>query len=516
MRIILIIIFSLIGIFPIHAQIQTFDIKRTPSGEEPGGYGGFQQISSTRILVMAGNYNEKPFLLALNRDGTVAYQWRTPFLVDRSSMFYSFDSQSNTVVYLCSEYLLGTVPTPIRLRLVLLDSNLTMKSNIALDSTELGTQTRLDYTTKFQGITLLDSSILLMSYNYYSNTKPQEQIILRISREGRIIKRASIIDTSNSILNIHYPLFQMPSGELVFMSIKYDAKTKKVAHNVSASDTNFQFKKQPVVDSLYDGLQTSFICTKDGGIALAYYYGIYTAVIIKYDKNFKKQWATTVPGNGDHQTLSLIESKNGGYYIATTAIDTMPIHNYPQFKETYPGCFEDIVLTNIDTSGRVLFSANYGTELCEEDFQDMMEDCTDGGIIICGSYNLPTPLGGCDEVSFACGNNPFTQWLFKVDTLGQPAKRITITGVEKETASISEVLLFPNPTSGKLTVEFGRTGYFTSIEIIDKIGRIFKSIIVENNTNRINIDISSLASGNYYCRLKSHSHFIIRPFIIQK
>lgn len=515
MRIIVIfILLVIIGILPIHAQIQTFDIKRTPSGEEPGGYGGFQQISPTRILVMAGNYNEKPYLLALNRDGTIEHQWRAPFLVDRSSMFYHFDKQSNTVVYLCSEYLPNNiVPSQIRLRLVLLDSNLIMKSNIVLDSVVPGTQTILNYNTRFQGVVLLDSSILLMSYNYAS-PKAEEQITLHLSREGNIIRRTTVIDTSGTAYNIHYPLFQMPSGEIVFKSRKNNTKNKSSISSIRTSDTSFNFSIKPIIDSLPYGSISKFIFTKDGGIAFAYYETIFEAFVVKYDKNFKKQWTTKVPGNGDHQILSLIESKNGGYYIATTAIDTMPIHNYPQFKETYPGCFEDIVLSKIDTSGRVLFSANYGSELCEEDFEDMMEDYIDGGVIISGSYNLPTPLGGCDEVSFACGNNPYTEWLFKVDTLGQPAKRIT--GVHEEIGRANDIFLFPNPVSGILTVEFGKGDYFTSVEIIDLNGHIFKILPLEHNIDKINIDISTLSSGNYYCRLKARSYFTARPFTVQK
>ncbi len=511
MRIFLIIILScILGLSSLHAQIQTFDIKRNPSGEEPGGYGDFQQISPTRILASAGNYNEQPYLLALNRDGTIAHQWRTPFLVNPSSTFYRFDQQSNTVVYLTTELISGTPPLNLRLRLVLLDSNLSMKSNVILDSTMTGMQTVFGENTTFRGITLLDSSILLMSYRY-TKTK-MKQVAIHLSKDGHVISNNSILDTNNYIT--HYPLFQLSSGKILYESATFHPETNRYIISFRTSDTSFHFTTKPILDSLYNGSDKKYISTRDSGIALTYYDGIFEALVVKYDKNFQKQWAATVPGNGGHKALTLIESRNGGYYIATTAVDTLPIHNYPKFKDTFPWCFEDIVLSKIDTSGKVLFSANYGTELCKERFDDMMEDYIDGGIIIGGGYNLSTPLGGCDETNAACGSNPFTIWLFKVDTLGQPAKRIT--GVNEYPASISDILLFPNPASGKLTVEFGKTDYFTTVEITDNYGNILKQLPLEFTLQRINIDISSLTSGNYYCRLQSRSHSITRPFIIQR
>ena len=72
-----------------------------------------------------------------------------------------------------------------------------------------------------------------------------------------------------------------------------------------------------------------------------------------------------------------------------------------------------------------------------------------------------------------CLGSSNVEWLFKIDSLGEPAKRKVVTNVEEEIVISNAVRLFPNPTSGILTVEFDRADYFTSIEIVDINGIFF-------------------------------------------
>jgi hypothetical protein len=514
MRIIIIfLLLTVIGTVSMHSQTKTFDIKYVPVLEDdPNDISNFQQISPTRTLAFCGGGDNRFLFIALNSDGMIEHRWKMPFMIYTPSFFYKYDLQSNTLVFLVTELISTASPIKLRQRLVLLDSNLVEKKNIILDSTITGIATVFDRGIYFQGCTLLDSTILWMSYRY---TKTRtEQIVLHISKDGRILGKTSIMDTNSYIT--HYPLFQMPTSEILFESSTYNPKIDKYILSLRTSDTAFHFATKLLIDSLYNGSKTKYIPTRDGGIALAYYRGRGVVIdngctIVKYDRNFKKQWTAFVPGGDLNTNLSLVESRNGGYYIVTTGYDTDYTNQHPEFKN-YPDCFQDIVLSRIDTSGKVLFNAYYGTGTCNEAPYGMMQDYTDGGIIISGSYNRPRYNSPCESLC----NDVFTYWLFKVDSLGEPAKRIGVTGVEEKTGTTNTIQLFPNPASGMLTVEYGRTNYYTSIEIIDTRGAILQSSPLEATANKTRIEISSIAPGNYFCRLRSRSFFIARPFVIQR
>ncbi len=503
------ILSALIGLTSIQAQTKTYDIKYSQNTEDdPSVYVDFLQISPTRIIATAGAPYGYTIFVILNTDGMIEYKWKSPFITG-SSGFYRYDYQSNTIVFLITENISNSTSTE-QLHLVLLDSNLVMKSNVILDSTVTGIPTVFDKNhIKFKGITLRDSSLLWMSYKYdNTETKPQEQIALHISKDGRIINKTSLFDTSRYI--VHYPLFQMQSGKILYRTSTYFPKKTYPVNSLQTSDTSFQFILQPSIDSLNESTNANFISTKDTGIALAFYRGS-MATVIKYDKNFEKKWTANVPAGDANRSLYLIESRNGGYYIATSGYDSEYIASHPEFKD-YPECFEDIILSRIDPSGNIVFSAYYGTGMCNEQPYGMMEDYTDGGIIISGSYNMPKNNSPCESLCQDMDIN----WLFKVDSLGEPAKRIAVTGIEEKTGNANNVRIFPNPASGTLTVDFGRTGYFTTLEIVDISGRVFQTTPLENKITTVNVDISNLASGNYFCRLRTPSYFIARPFIIQR
>jgi len=525
MRIIIfsiIIVTTLIRIRPIHAQIKTYDIKQLEFGNNKiGGYRNLCQISPTRILAQAGSSDSRPYLIAINKDGFIEHNWKSNFLDFNLGSIYRYDHQSNTIVYLTTEVSSFDPGAKYQMRLVLLDSNLREKSNIVLDSTITGFPTQFERTIGFKGIYLRDSSILWMSY-YYSRppVKNRGQLVLHISRDGRSIRKALIGDTTGNI--IHYPVLHMPSGEILVYSSTYNSKTTNYTTIFRTLDTVWHLSQQSLGDTLsatYGTSRAKYIPTSDSGIIQAYYYQyvpnmqMEVAAVVKYDKNFQKQWETYIPGNNINQTgLYIIESRNGGYYIVTGGTDRVVMDKYPQY-ESWNKCFQDIVLSHLDTEGKVTFTTYYGTEQCSETPSGLIEDYADGGIIITGSYAQVTYNTPCQSV---CREPSYSSWLFKVDSLGEPARRKVVTGVAEQVSKTSEIRLFPNPASGVLTVEFGRTGYFTSIEIVDMNGSIFQTSSVEATADRTNVDISALLSGSYFCRLRAGANFIARPFVIQR
>jgi hypothetical protein len=504
----IIILTIVIGLSPnLNAQIKTYDIKTYSGNIGYNSFLNFHQISPTRTFALTRRGNGIVSIVALNEYGIIEQQWRSNFHALRGIPSYYYDRESNTLVYLETEFI-STSGSVASLRLVLLDSNLIEKSNVVLDSTITSMPTEFDKNINFTGIRLLDSSILWMSYPI-PRTKGKEQIILHFSKDGRFIDRASIIDTTG--LSFYDPQLQMHSGKILF--INYISYNRYFKRTLVTSDTSFNFEAKPIIDSsdFFNGAK-EIILTSDGGICLGYYYRdsleMYKAVIVKYDKNFQKQWTTSVPGYSEYGILQIIESRNGGYYVSTGAINITEYQKYPQY---WKSCFQDITLSRIDTAGNLLFTAYYGTELCTETTYSMIEDA-DGGIIISGEYSVHLSNSPCESLC----NGADAGWLFKVDSLGEPAKRKVITGVAEKGGKASEIRLFPNPASGVLTVEFGRTGYFTSIEIVDMNGRLFQTSLVEATADRTNVDISALSSGSYFCRVRAGANFIARPFVIQR
>jgi hypothetical protein len=66
--------------------------------------------------------------------------------------------------------------------------------------------------------------------------------------------------------------------------------------------------------------------------------------------------------------------------------------------------------------------------------------------------------------------------------------------------SMVGLLVYPNPTSGILTVETGNSSGM-SIEVTDVTGRLIKTVTSDND--RTNLDMSSVANGIYYVKIKS-------------
>ena len=84
-----------------------------------------------------------------------------------------------------------------------------------------------------------------------------------------------------------------------------------------------------------------------------------------------------------------------------------------------------------------------------------------------------------------------------------------VLGVE-DRETINGITVFPNPASNFVSVN-NENGDLESVQLIDLTGRILKSV----NQNFENIDISKIASGNYFLRIESYEGTITRKLIIE-
>ncbi|WP_264791982.1 T9SS type A sorting domain-containing protein [Aureispira anguillae] len=85
------------------------------------------------------------------------------------------------------------------------------------------------------------------------------------------------------------------------------------------------------------------------------------------------------------------------------------------------------------------------------------------------------------------------------------------------TIDIWEVILYPNPTDDKLTVESNQIlEGETTIEIYNSLGQQVQILTIEEDIQSINIDASSLLDGVYIMRLKNGNNSKTKAFVVSK
>jgi hypothetical protein len=76
------------------------------------------------------------------------------------------------------------------------------------------------------------------------------------------------------------------------------------------------------------------------------------------------------------------------------------------------------------------------------------------------------------------------------------------TGINEATSGISGVSIFPNPTTGIFIVELNNNAAKT-VQVSDLTGRVVMT--GSSNTDKVNVNISSLANGIYYVKIQSNN-----------
>jgi hypothetical protein len=93
---------------------------------------------------------------------------------------------------------------------------------------------------------------------------------------------------------------------------------------------------------------------------------------------------------------------------------------------------------------------------------------------------------------------------------------ILLTGAQNKEESNS-VLIYPNPVADELTVSLTPTlskGEGVSVEVVDVVGKVLQS--QETRTrNQVNVNVSSLAPGIYFVRVRGENGITVRRFVKQ-
>lgn len=93
-----------------------------------------------------------------------------------------------------------------------------------------------------------------------------------------------------------------------------------------------------------------------------------------------------------------------------------------------------------------------------------------------------------------------------------------ITSLSDNNTSISDVVMYPNPSSAEtfLIFESAISSTEASIEILDLSGKTLAiyPVSVENGLNKLPIDVSNLAAGMYLIQLNNSTSTVAKPLIV--
>jgi hypothetical protein len=257
--------------------------------------------------------------------------------------------------------------------------------------------------------------------------------------------------------------------------------------------------------------------------------GSIDAILIKVDSSGSFQWAKTYGGSGVDNLTSLDLTADGG--IVFTGV-----------TNSVPGTDYNILVVKTDSTGDLEWSKVYGGT--EYEYSWYIQQTTDNGFFIAGTldtisngirsiYLIKTDsLGnsGCNEVSHSLiqisqnvtiGNyNEPDRSGFNITTpshsMGVGGSESTLcfsTGISNPPNTISELAIFPNPSSNYIEIKYGKIIPSGVIGIYDSFGN---TVIVKqiNNSSIDKINVKTFAHGLYFVKVCTYNSSYTGKFIV--
>jgi hypothetical protein len=170
----------------------------------------------------------------------------------------------------------------------------------------------------------------------------------------------SLIQTSDGGYAIAGTTQSFGAGEADVYVVKLDA------------NGNLQWTKTIGGENIYSG--SSLIQTSDGGYAIAgtttsFGAGEADVYVVKLDANGNLQWTKTIGGPSNDESLSLIQTSDGGYAIAGTT-------------QSFGAGDRDVYVVKLDAKGNLQWTKNIGGP--SDDWGFSLIQTSDGGYAIAG------------------------------------------------------------------------------------------------------------------------------------
>jgi PKD repeat protein len=84
-------------------------------------------------------------------------------------------------------------------------------------------------------------------------------------------------------------------------------------------------------------------------------------------------------------------------------------------------------------------------------------------------------------------------------------------------SSLNEIqfVIYPNPANELVTIEFKNTFLTTAIELFDITGRKMPVSVETLSTDKIQLDVTNISSGNYILKIQSNDMMVHSPLVIE-
>ena len=213
------------------------------------------------------------------------------------------------------------------------------------------------------------------------------------------------------------------------------------------------------------------------GYTKSYGEGDYDVWLVKTDNLGNEIWNQTFGGPEDDRSFAIQHTSDNNFVIAGFT-DSFGAGNY------------DMWLLKIDNAGDTLWTKTIGTDKLNR--ARSVVQTTDGGYILAGD-------------TYIYEQGEYNYYLVKID----PEQSV---GINDETQTKHSTYCYPNPTSGRFTVE-GED--ISSIEISSISGQIVYSSDDFKSSDEYQVDLSDQPKGIYLLKVVSENVSIFKKIIVQ-
>ncbi|MBI2968314.1 MAG: SBBP repeat-containing protein [Bacteroidetes bacterium] len=208
--------------------------------------------------------------------------------------------------------------------------------------------------------------------------------------------------------------------------------------------------------------------------------------LTKYDEAGNVLWAKAAGGTEYDYASSISTDLNGSVYIAGSFRSYSITFNSDTLTNKNAGT-PDIFLAKYDASGILLWALSAG----ETDYDETNSVTTDpnGNVYMTGYFQSDFITFGSTTITNAGGYDMFL------------VKYNIQTRVENlNSSSFDEMMIFPNPTTGKVSIA-GIGANINTIEIFDLFGKTIHIYNFEKGKTQIAVSVDDMPVGVYYYKV---------------
>lgn len=217
-------------------------------------------------------------------------------------------------------------------------------------------------------------------------------------------------------------------------------------------------------------------------------YDSHDAFILKFSKDYQREWATFYGGDSGDELESISFDKNGYLWLTGWTMSRL----FPVIGDSIQGIPNpaivgaQIILLKMNLNGKPVYSAYYGHGLCF-------------GYSIFSKYEMFYFTGEINTFKFPYTENAFNKRIVPNGYTSYLAK-IDLTHTDVDDGNQKSVFnLFPNPVKDKTKIEISDLP--CQIKIYSLLGILMKEFLINDNNN-LELDLSFLDNGIYLLQLQ--------------